>query len=355
MLDNVSSEHLNAKEPPITGLQLKTWIDLTFKKPGDPQRLTLRNKLISSYSGFFKDLSEATGYVPFVMMGHQDYGVDAQEIYDYVLSYESAVSNPPTLEQMEAIGIAALMGIALPKRETVIINPGELKPRITNALSLNAHEDWLTSLAFVTYYKDFQFEANVKNRAYKEGITYLQTLKAGEITFDDIQHVYRNLIKAVYPSIEDEPPIIVSSRMTIHREMALLKNMLNKKLLVYSELIENESPDRLIRKNLNDLLDDYNRALEDREDEGDIYKHAERLAEIFAKFVFIHPHPDGNNSMARILTNNYLITHGFKQIDWSKLKTDGKANEQFNSYVSNWWLYKEWDLISWFREKLEKP
>jgi len=348
------SEKPSQKEPPISSVQIKTWIDLTFKKPHDPQRLMLRNKLSSTYSDYFQQLNESQGYMPFTLMSINNYGVDAKEIYDYVLSYRSSLSAVPTIEQMEVMGIAALMDYTLPKseEEVVSVKPNELIPRMSNAQSLNAHEDWLTSLAFVTYYKDFQFEASVKNRAYEDGVTYLQSLKSGA-TLDAIQHVYGNLIKAIYPSIDGTAPTIEEGICTMHKGMVLMSNMLSPNLFAYSNLIGNEKPGRLKRNHLNDLLDDYNRALEDREGEDDKNKQSERLAEIFAKYVFIHPHPDANNSMARILVNNYLATHGYMQIDWSKLKTDDKANKEFNEHVFNWWMYEEWELTDWFANRLK--
>lgn len=352
MLDDHQNEIIGLKEPFLTGSQIKKWVDFTFKDPLNPERLKLRKEIVTTYSQLFEDVSVAPGYQPFPILYGYDYGINVQEVLSYVL-LNMQMSSPPTLEQMEVVGFAALMERTLENhKDNFFIHPYELRSRLKNVRSLNINEDWLTSTAFLTFYKDFQYETMVKNQAYQEGVTLLQS-KEG-VAFTDIEEVYRSLFKAVYPSAEDVPDVIEEGVTSMHNGLIFIKDILNSKLMGFADLIQNEKPGRSKRNYLIDLLDDYNRALEDKKGDEDDYKHAKILAEIFAKYVFIHPHPDANNSMARILTNNYLATHGIKQIDWSKIKTDEKSYVNFNDNIIKWWEGEEFNLIDWFMEKIEK-
>lgn len=333
----------STENSPVTPDDVRTWADLVFLDPINPQCSHLRSKIVSSYLPLADQIKDARGYGAYVLTGHADYGFDTGQVIPLLLGLMERMPETPSLPQMEVAGITALLQSTgnQERDERIDIDQYEFQGRLVNSRQFGADEDWLTSLGFITKHNEFQHEAFVKGKTRRKGLKHLNDKTS--VSPEEIDVVYQELVRELYPG--GTVPTFRDYDMPV--DSFLYNPMLRLNIQVYPFLYV---PDQ--RKRVQTLLNEYNSFLKKPAWFYLDWGHAENLAYTAAAYFVVHPHPDGNNSMARLLIDNYSARFDLPLIDWQKEKTDYDAYNKYRESLNAWRDNNEQPLNEWFYNRI---
>jgi hypothetical protein len=234
----------------------------------------------------------------------------------------------PNTRQVELLGFTYLMALGAEQSTTIEqmgikVDLQTFGARLGHAEDFN-HEDWLTSLSMITWYKNTQQEMQAKSKVMDQNVHDLVTLNPPAITLDHTASMYDNVVRAIYPN---------SHNFQTFREQ---KTMFDGLISIISDLrlrlfaINYSAEGR--RAAFEQYLDEYNAALT-----KPIGNPSRNLAKLFTTYLVIHPHQDGNGTMTRTFMNYYSVRRDLPIINWDFVKTDQTTQKSlqdaFEKYV----------------------
>ncbi len=287
--------------------------------PGNKDK-QLRNRVISLYAD-----------LPQIINGNSSRGVHAR-LSQYANDHNWRVLAPQVTrlvsqlpetisdEQRELAGLVGIMNVAIDRQTDkpgISFSADEFLSRRAN-LEYFGEEDWLTSLAFLVEINGQKKERERKNLAQTQNLTYLEDLDR-PVQLDDIKNMYGNVATAIYPQAVNISPI---RDFSLSEDEGLILIAQNTSL---EHFVENQTAgdrERAVRL----FLDIYNYRLN-----SPWFQPEYDLAWIYSVYLAIHPHPDGNGTMARTLVDNYCLKTGIDRIAWGEIESHTDAFIQYLS------------------------
>lgn len=195
--------------------------------------------------------------------------------------------------------------------ENISFDPEEYSARRDYVDFFQGSEDWLSTMGKIIWINRKQWEAQVKEQAKVENLDYLLTRSTGEVNIDDIERTYRNQIRIIYPNAKNIP---IFRDGKIDLDYHLYEYSKNKNLAPFlhkSDPYQREQAVQTYLERYNNLAGEKRNASSD-------------LAWMYATYISIHPHWDGNGTMTRTLVDHYLHRNGLPDINWYAIKADGR-------------------------------
>ena len=272
----------------------------------------LRGRVLNTYSGLTSILID---YDVFKWKTVQDWvkskGLD--RIAPQLLVLVSAIPHELSPDQFELIGFTSFVmhsinDTASSHNHNIDLNFSELAARRNNLRDFG-DEDWLTSMAFLVKRDGRKKEQEVKTKAAEENLDYLSRVSSRRITLEDIEFMYQRVTNAVYPQ---------SRQVMVFRDYALAEDrgvelaIKGNPLLSHYLMSDKRNAIKYYLREYNAILDFPSSAEYD-------------MSMIYATYLTIHPHADGNGTMARTLVDHYCDRRGIARVDWSKMSNHSRA------------------------------
>jgi hypothetical protein len=132
--------------------------------------------------------------------------------------------------------------------------------------------------------------------------------------------MYGQVARAIYPAV---------TKVTTFREETLSEDAAVKDLTSGNYLLENYAQGETAEERkeiMDDYLQSYNLMIE-----SPWFMPEFDLAKIYMVYLTIHPHVDGNGTMARTLVDYYSIRTGRHRIDWTRM---GDHSNAFGAFLA---------------------
>lgn len=262
-----------------------------------------------------------------------------------------------TMPQKEVVGLAYLVhdavggvtgasgnGAFYPLGITVYTL--EYKGRLDWSEDFRDSEDWLEALGNIVRVQNRQVEAQAKDQVTVSSSVRLSTLQ-NRVGIGDIEQVYADIVRAVRPKAQ----LVQTFRQGENDfdgplQIAIFLHGIGNQELV-SYIGSRSAADR--RRAVVCFLSQYNYHLDEASG-----REKEALAWIFGTYLSIHPHPDYNGTMIRILINGYLLKRSLGPIDWSVIRQDPAAESELNKGRHEFaFRDNPYSLKRWFGEHVE--
>lgn len=262
------------------------------------------------------------------------------------------LTSTTTLVQREVVGLgdlvhSAMRGVTEASGSGafyplgIILYNLEYKGRLDWAEDFQDSEDWLTTLGHIIRIGNRQIEAEATAR----NSICVAEIQNG-VRVEDIERVYADVVRTIRPSAQ----AITTFRACKNdfdgslQQLIFLNGLGNQDLASY--IANRSAADR--RRSVGRFLSRYNDYLDQTPG-----LEKEALAWIYGTYTSIHPHPDYNGTMTRVLINGYLLKKGFATIDWLGIKQEEKADNELERGRGEFTRGRTSYLKQWFGDRVE--